>query len=156
LIVSEEIYNRNFKSSHPQIKTVITITKNIIRNILSHLGGTLPTGFLAGKTIEPLPGETVRYKCTDYILTPLSRALKYEFATPQDKAKYDKANLSGQILGKFICGAPLNGSKLESDTTASLGTGKICLIVNDIGIGKQKGTRKTSSAAAEEIGVFVE
>jgi len=156
LIVSEEIYNHNYKASHPQIKTVITIAKNIIKNILPHLGGTLPTGFLTGKTVEPLPGETARYKCTDYILTPLSSTNKYEFATPQDKAKYDKANLSGQILGKFICGSPLNGSKLENDITASLGTGKICLIVNDVGIGKQKGTRKTSSAAAEEIGVFVE
>ena len=156
MIVSEEIYNRDFKSSHPQIKSVITITRNTVRGILSNLGSTLPTGFLTGKTATPLPGETVRYKCTDYILTPLSPALKYELATPQDKAKYDKANLTGQILGKFICGAPLGGSKLEKDIIASLGAGKICLIINDIGIGKQKGTRKSSPAATEEIGVFVE
>jgi len=155
LIVSEEIYNHDFKRSHPQIKKTLTITRKIIRNF-SNIGKTLPVGYIIGKPITPLPGETLRFQCTDYILTPLNTNLKYELSTPQDKAKYDKANLSKQILGKFIGGAPLNGSKLERDTIASLGAGKICLIVCGDKIGEQKASYISSSAAAEEIGVFVE
>jgi hypothetical protein len=156
MIVSEEIYNRDFKVSYPQIKAAITITRKTIRSILSHSGATLPVGFLIGKKIQPLSGETVRYKCSDFILKPLSPMLKYQFATPQDKVKYDKENLSVNILGMFICGAPLSGSKLERDTIATLGAGKICLVIRGIKIGEQKGTLIKFSTATEEIGVFVE
>lgn len=155
MIVSEAIYNRNFKSSHPQIKAALSITRNIIRSILSHSGATLPVGYLIGQKIQPLAGEIVRYKCTDFILTPLNSELKYQL-TPQDKLKYDKENLSGKILGKFIGGAPLGGSKLEKDNVASLGVGKICLIINGFNIGEQKGTHKSSSDITEKIGIIVE
>jgi hypothetical protein len=156
MIVSEEIYNRDFKMSHPQIKSVITINRNTIRNILSYSGTTLPVGFIIGKKVQPLSGETYRCKCTDFILTPLGITLKYQFATPQDKIKFDKENLSGNVLGKFIGGAPLNGSKLEKDTVASLGSGKICLVIRGVNIGEQKGAILGSSIATEEIGIFVE
>jgi hypothetical protein len=157
MIVSEEIYRSDFMASHPQIKMVMTVSRNIIKGISSHQGGTLPLGYLIGKTSEPLPGETIRFKCADYVVTPLNSALKYEFATPQDKAKYDKANLSKQILGKFIYGAQLSGSNLEKDTIASLGPGKICIIIHGVNIGEQKGTYISKTAKNNhEIGVFVE
>jgi len=153
--ISDTIYNRDFKTSHPQIKIVITTTQYIIDSILSHKDKTLPVGHLVGTKIQPLSGETIRFKCTDFILTPLI-ALRYQFATPQDKLKYDKERLSGHILGKFIGGVPFGGSNLEKDFISSLDEGKICLIVCGRDIGQQKGTLKVSSAATEEIGIFVE
>ncbi|MCL2061132.1 MAG: hypothetical protein FWH03_00700 [Firmicutes bacterium] len=155
MLISEEVYDRDFKTSHPQINQTLILSKIAVRSILSHSGATLPVGYLIGNKIEPLAGEILRYKCTDFILTPLI-SLKYQFATPQDKSKFDKANLSGNILGKFIGHAPMGGSKLERDAIASLSVGKVCLVVCGPNIGEQKVTIVKATNAFEIIGIFVE
>lgn len=154
-IVSEEIYNRDFKISHPQIKSTIEIKRNIIRNILSNVGNVLPVGYIIGDKKEPLAGETARYVCSDFILAPISATQKYQIAI-QDKEKYDNANLNRKILGMFIGGLPLSQSNLERQIISSLGTGKICLVLQGFNIGEQRGIIKNLNASTDEIGIFVE
>ena len=151
--VSEEVYNRDFKESHPQKKLVVLLTKNIIENILSNYGAELPVGYLIGQKTQPLQGETERYKCTDFILTPYE--LKYQI-TAEDKKKFDKANLTGQILGRFIGGVPLRNSKLESDIIKYLEVNKICIIIRGSNIGEQRAIKVVSPSVTEEIGIYVE
>ena len=150
--VAAHIYEQEYKTTHPQVKNVLVIPKDIIGRILEKRKGVIPVGYLLGKSISPLEGENKRFVCSNFIICNLLNG-RY-IVSPSDKKFFDKENLSGHIIGMFFANRTLNKSNLESAIAATLNCKSIIAILKSDAIGEQRAYINTNPI--QDIGVFVQ
>lgn len=148
--ISEDVY-RQYKSTHPQMKYVLEVNRNVVGRILERRKESIPVGYLLGKNVEPLEGELRRYSCTGFISCSII-AGKFS-VSPFDKKFFDKENLSGHILGMFFANRTLCKSNLENSLISSLGSNKIMAIIKNDAMGGQRAY--LNSNPAQGLGVLV-
>jgi len=152
------LYESQYKSTYPQIETVLVFKQQIISAIsVLPENDALPVGTLFGKEIGALNGEIKRFLCIDFVPQTYIANKGYIYAADAH-GKYKTLTASGlQSLGKYKVarGAFQKLTKFDDLLLKNLLSDQILCIVSGAIVGSQTAFLKRPNSQGEKIGIDI-